>query len=613
MTRCICFLACTLYLAPDAWTEDELVTAAPLILVENGRSEYGIRVAPDAEPAVKWAEEELRRVVKLATGADLKLAGAGADAPAIRLQSDASLPHDGFAIERDGRDVVIRGNDRLSPRDAAEWFVPSHGTLYGTLEFLERFVGARWLMPGELGEDVPRTARLVVALEHPLRGQPSFVVRSLSYLGESGRSTPTRPPTAVIDWLRRQRLTNGLHAHAVAYGHAWDDYLRPADMAAHPEWTSSNGPAVRNGRVQYFCTTAPGLVETFAQRVIDWLDRYPAAAMASISPTDGGGFCTCERCAKLVTTDPHGRRSYAAAILTFYQQVARIVQAQRPGRKLGGYVYYNYQYPPEAAPALPDNLSLCWAPLNYYGYGLLKPVYREEFEATLQRWSRITPYLVYHNYSTWMRSFHGAPLPVSLDIVKLELPAAARHGVWGAHLIGTSAWGVNAPLNYVLARQMWDAELDVSATLDEWLQRAYGPGWPHLRELYDALDAKMKQHKEAESPIYKGSQYEVNEDVMQAIYAPLFPRMEQLYQQTLAQCATDAQRKRLAMFGDNLIQLHFALREAALIADDINSMFRRDDAAFAKFLTEMETGFSLYRDDRGMDKGPIWNGEWRGP
>ena len=158
-----------------------------------------------------------------------------------------------------------------------------------------------------------------------------------------------------------------------------------------------------------------------------------------------------------------------------------------------------------------------------------------------------------------------------------------------------------------------DRLTDVSATLNEWLQRAYGPGWKHMRQLHDGLDARMLAHKEAQSPIYKGSQYEVNEDVMKNIYAPLFPALEQHYRDALAQCVTDTQRKRLTMFGDNLTQLHFALRKAALIVDDGKSIFHRDDAAFAKFLTDMESTFSLYRDNHGLDHGPIWKGEYGGP
>jgi hypothetical protein len=582
-------------------------------LVESNRSLHVIHHAADAPEMAKLAAREIQHVIQESTGVMLVITSEKVTSPAIRIASDGRLPHDGFEIRVDAQDVIISGNDDLVPAKPDTWFVPSHGTLFGAQEFVERFIGVRWLFPGELGEDVPKHDVLSIALKEAIRGAPSLATRSLAYVGESDAGTPGRPKSATTTWMRRHRLTNAFHPFVTGYGHAWDDYLKPADMEAHPEWKSSNGEAVRNGKVKFFCTTAPGLVELFAKRVIESMDRNPMREMSSISPTDGGGFCTCARCAKLITTDPHGKKNHSLAILTFYKQVGEIIARERPGRRLGGFVYYNYQYPPPEVPKLPDNLSLCWAPLNYYGYGLLKPLYRAEFEGVMKRWGEITPHFYYHNYSTWMRSYHGAPLPVSLDILKRELPVAVQNKAWGARMVGTSAWGVNAPINYLLAKQMWNAQLDVSATLNEWLQRAYGPGWKHIRSLYDELDAKMRAYKEAQSPTYKGSQYEVNEDVMKNLYAPMFPAIEQHYRAALAEYATDKQRQRLGMFGDNLTQLHFALRKDGLISEDSKSIFFRDDVVFAQFLNDMESTFSLYRDDRGIDHGPIWKGEYSAP
>jgi len=571
-----------------------------LALLLHAQAEPVIHHEADVSETTKWAAKELHRLLD-AAGCE--------SSTAIRLVADDSLPHDGFEIRREKNGIIIAGNDSMPE---GTWALPSHGTLWGVCEFAERFLGVRWLFPGPLGEDVPRQKTQRIELKEPIRGQPGFAARSVAYLGESDREIASRF-LPVLDWMKHQRLTNALHPFVTGYGHSWDDYLKPADIEAHPEWKPSSGHFERNGKVTFFCTTAPGLVELFAKRVIESMDRNPKREMSSISPTDGGGFCTCERCKPLIDTDPHGKPSHACAMLTFYQQVGEIIARERPGRRLGGFVYYNYQYPPANAPKLPDNVSLCWAPLNYYGYGLLKPLYRAEFEGVMQRWSEITPHLFYHNYSTWMRSFHGAPLPVSLDILKRELPAAAQNKAWGARMVGTSAWGVNAPINYLLAKQLWNPQLDVSATLNDWLERAYGPGWRHMRTLYEEIDAKMAAHKEVQSPIYKGANYEVNEEVMKTIYAPLFATMEQHYRATLAKCATEVQRQRLAMFGHNLTQLHFDLRKAGLIPDDAKSIFHRDDAAFAEFLKDMETTFSLYRDARGLDHGPIWKGEWREP
>jgi len=100
---------------------------------------------------------------------------------------------------------------------------------------------------------------------------------------------------------------------------------------------------------------------------------------------------------------------------------------------------------------------------------------------------------------------------------------------------------------------------------------------------------------------------------MKNLYAPMFPAIEQHYRAALAEYATDKQRQRLGMFGDNLTQLHFALRKAGLISEDSKSIFFRDDVVFAQFLKDMESTFSLYRDDRGIDHGPIWKGEYSAP
>ncbi|HND56800.1 MAG TPA: DUF4838 domain-containing protein, partial [Pirellulaceae bacterium] len=319
-------------------------------IVEAGRAKAVVWHAADATDTTKLAAREIQRVVDLATGVRLDITTKPDAAPAIKLVSRADLPHDGFEIRRVGAIVEIGGNDRERPDQPDRWFLASHGTLYGAYEFLERFVEARWLLPGEWGEDVPRRESLQIELDAPLRGAPSFAVRELEYVGQSDPPTPGRPRQAVVDWMRVQRLSSALHPRATGYGHSWDDYLRPSDLDEHPEWKPSSGNAVRNGKVTFVCTTAPGLVEHFAKRLIETIDRNPGREMDSISPTDGGGFCTCERCEKLVVLDPHGRRSHAPAILDFYRRVGEIVLRERPGRRLGGLVYYNYQYPPAAAP-----------------------------------------------------------------------------------------------------------------------------------------------------------------------------------------------------------------------------------------------------------------------
>ena len=103
------------------------------------------------------------------------------------------------------------------------------------------------------------------------------------------------------------------------------------------------------------------------------------------------------------------------------------------------------------------------------------------------------------------------------------------------------------------------------------------------------------------------------EEVMKAVYAPIFPALEARYRATLAECATDSQSRRLESFGHNLTQLHHALQKAGLVEADSGSFFQKDDVAFAQFMKAMETTFSLYADKSGQDHGPVWKGEWSAP
>jgi len=224
----------------------------------------------------------------------------------------------------------------------------------------------------------------------------------------------------------------------------------------------------------------------------------------------------------------------------------------------------------------------------------------------------VTPNLVYHNYSTWFRSFNGAIVPVAHDILKLELPTMHRVGAKGAEMVGLGAWGYGGPNNYILAKQLWHADADVDALFIEWLHRAYGPGWEPMRELYDMVEKRMMQWKEQESPVYRGEQYEINYAVIDFVHRPIFPDMERLYLRALEKVQTEAQRKRLEMFGDNLIKLHHDMAEAGMIENPQGSYFYRTEEQYQQFMRDTEFSLSLYRDHGQRFTGGIWKGEWSG-
>jgi len=70
---------------------------------------------------------------------------------------------------------------------------------------------------------------------------------------------------------------------------------------------------------------------------------------------------------------------------------------------------------------------------------------------------------------------------------------------------------------------------------------------------------------------------------VRAVHLPIFGQMEALYTEALAKAATDSQRRRVEMFGDNLVVLHWHMRKAGWMEAPEKSVFYRSDDAFKAF------------------------------
>lgn len=577
-----------------------------LPLVIDGTSGYVIHHAPDAPATVKAAAQELQRVVRISTGVTLPISETPG-APMISLGANASvrqagfapdaLPYEAFRVVTRARDLYIFGNDtpdgEKTPRSGF-----SRGTQFGVFTFLEDVVGVRWIMPGEWGEEIPRHQRLrVPALDR--RDEPAFLSRSLGI----------HDPPVVKEWALRHKISSGSAYRNTACSfvpctsHYWDAHLPEELRRKQPEWDAVNGEENK------FCTRQPAAVRAFAENAVAWLDLHGDWHMASASPSDGQSFCRCERCAAHNVKDPHGQRSVTVNILDFYNAVARAVAAARPGRMVGGYAYGRYTYPPAAPVRIEPNLFIEWTALNYYGMGLYKPAYRAEFERVAAGWRALTENVGYHNYCHWHRSHNGAPYGPAREVMKLQFPILKKYGYMSIREYGTSAWAYGGPNNYLLAKLMWNAQADVDALYAEWLQLAYGAAEPAMAGIYALLDDGFREFKtEHESFHYHGDNYEILSDKIRTIYLPRLARLEALYRDALALTARERTRRRVQMFGDNMVVFHYNLRKAGYLAQPETSFFYRSDTDFAAFLAQSNANVF-----GGPGPGWLWLGPYLKP
>jgi hypothetical protein len=337
------------------------------------------------------------------------------------------------------------------------------------------------------------------------------------------------------------------------------------------------------------CTTAPGLVRAFADATIAYFDRNPEATCYSLSPSDSAGYCECAKCSALYETDPNGDRSVTPAILTFYNAVARRVAEKYPDKRLAGYVYAAYVFPPKKPIPLEPNVFLVWAPSFDYGYTLFRPELQRQWEDLLAQWTRVTENISYYDLPTHVLTESGALNPPGLKILEFIYPRLKGAKVKGVYVYGIEAWGRGAPLNYLLAKLAWDPEADVEALFDEFCEKAYGRGGDPINRLYRLLDAEVERHFLE----YPDARYRLTPEMMRDVYAKNLGEIERLYRAAESQVEDAGARARLAMIGDNLTVLHWNLRQYRLLEEPEQSSFYLSDAEFFDFLSDRRGSLAL--------------------
>ncbi|MGD9804036.1 MAG: DUF4838 domain-containing protein [Hyphomicrobiaceae bacterium] len=467
--------------------------------------------------------------------------------------SISDVPIEGFRIKVVDHNIFLLGADTPDGMRTAEGGV-STGTLNAVYTFLEDYLGVRWLMPGEVGEYVPRvdTVKLPSRLSR-LEG-PSFANRRIAYI-------ENRNPL-VVQWLRRQKQG---HSLILNHSHAWHDLIPPSLYRDHPEWFAMiDGKRVAPSGDRYKLeTTNEKLVRTVAAKVIAEFRKQPTLFTASISPTDSGHWSASPESLALYDVDPLGRQSVTPLILSFYSAVAREVAQVLPDKKVCGYIYDAYLYPPSTGvPPLPSNLCLVVAPSFSYGYGLYKPDLRAEWERLIAAWHSPRQVRAYYDLPTIFFPDVGGPQPLGLDILSFIYPRLAAAGYRGIYIYGASGWGHGAATNYILAKLNWNADADPKALADEFFRLAYGPAaGDAVGKLYALVDKAAKVYYER-----GGRQGEVpSSDLLKNVYLPTLSAMTSQMHQALGASTGPSERLRLEMLRMGFAELYRLLRRHQLI------------------------------------------------
>ncbi len=500
--------------------------AQEVLLWKKGAVPPPILVDADAPEPARQAAEALSECLGRATGVPWEIrdsAGVAPDAMAIRLGSAAksgcpdapeasALPHDGYWC-RQGKDGVrILGRDYAGGSIAFEnhpmrtfeaWnqelrlcAFGDMGTWQGVHHFLES-LGFRWYMPGEVGEVVPSLEQIELPSHEETRA-PAFEYR-YAWL--------TDFEIYPVDSLWYRRIGYGAAA-PVNIGHAFWRMLKYADE--HPEYfalidgkrDTSNLSVLGGGNL---CLSHPKTVELWIEEMREFFQKNPQLDIFPVCPSDCmTRICECAECQAQLSPHLGETGLFSNYVWGFAARVAKAAKAEFPDKKVGLFAYSQYREVPDCLEEIPDNLAVM---ICYQRQNERTPEGKRLIRATVEAWSKKVasvylwtyPHLNY--WKPWRHYPRFYPHLLAEDIranhalgnIKGEFVESESFDASEAML---RDWKydfhypyLNHLTAYLIAKLLWEPELDLDALLDDYCLRFYGPAATTMKDFWKRVEA----------------------------------------------------------------------------------------------------------------------------
>jgi hypothetical protein len=624
-------------------------SVAQVVIANHGKSTFAVVIPAKAPSTVQAAALELQKDIQLSTGAKLPIAkdNTAIHSPVISLGSTIQAKNAGLNTagmkEESYRIVTKNGNLYILGPDTPDggWTKDggiSNGTANGVYVFLEDYLGVRWLMPGEIGLDIPTKSTFAVAdidrTETPRFNFRQFVAGSYYY-------SSSQQLQQIEEWMNHMHIgTTGGGDLDLFTGSVNLDYNHNFWGALNDQKTHQvNTPAIKelykehadwfamdaNGKRPYprdigakLETTNQDLVQYFADQAVKVIKSSDRPRSFSLSPSDGRGWSQSPASKALYDPAPttktaenlDGFPSMSSLVLKWYHDVSQAVAKQCPDCKLSGYLYQDYVYPPQKLQMkLPDNFTPMLATSFDYGYQLYHPEVQQEFRTIMDSWAKVAPKDWYYfdlpnillrqyaadvgsaNYPVNFPASTGIVMPVAPDILNTVFPTLLRDHIKGAVLYGVPSWSSCAMNNYVLAKLAWNPTLNANDVQRDWLDHAYGAkAGAVMQQFYSNLNSWYRAYYQQG----KDQNYQLTINMLRDIYAAHYPEMEKVLLQAEAQPMTAPQQKRLQLIEDNLIVLQWRLRNANLLPTNFSSALNRSNEQVINILETPNADFPMF-------------------
>ncbi len=472
-------------------------------LVENGQSQYSIVIPKMAGECITFAAEELKNYIDEVTGSNMSIVAddvaSASNGKYISLGDTtllqasgitfdySTLNYDGFFVKTVDDDLYING-------------AVVGGTLNGVYDFLEKYVGVKFLTTNYTY--LPDTDSITLYKANYVES-PDFALRDYYANQTMGNKL----------YAARMRLNskygatptkygeNGSNAYVNGDGHnllGEVDPLVPYSVygAAHSDWYYKNGAELcyTNGITdddKFDSEDTNSLVYNIIEIAKEKILANPSARYFMMGQPDNGEWCNCNRCT--ASLERNGQRSGTLVIFmnAIAEQIENWMIEEGIDRDIM-FITFAYWKTLDAPAELVDGE---WVPYNenviardnvaiklahmtctYHDLNQGDVCSKNQTADNLfQSWSTITDTLLVWDYCTnftqhffWYPSFNSIARNLQyyrdLGVVEVMTQGAPHVGnYYQGHLYG-----------YLYSKLMWDCDQDVNKLIDEFNYYYFG-------------------------------------------------------------------------------------------------------------------------------------------
>ena len=460
---------------------------------------FGIKIVPVAQSSGKKYQ--------ICVG-DAKLA------KALKIDPD-QFDRDGFIIRTVDNKILIIGRDNPQSNPARHAYSTGNkgewGTLFGVYDFLERFAGVRFYLPGKgkMGNHYPEAKSLTIpAIDiyerpdflqrrfndynhggRPIRRYAGWkgnlnILRSraetiyipnchgIAYLGYNARFAKTHPEYFALN-VNGKRMLGGSHKHSmsqVCYSSGIkDEIIKDAVSFLKGEKPSVRGIRNSRGKISWNNVHRPGL------------------PCFNIMPNDSAYLCRCKDCWAHFSK---GKQAGTDLFWKFFSDICDGVKKAGVPGYLTTMAYADYR--PIPTQKIPDNLLVMLAlrgPWNEY-----LPKQQEKDIELLKAWKKKL------GQKTWLWTYPGKyggnmpGIPHTTPRAIASFIKKVRPYIFGLYIECESDVLIHNYLTYhVFGKLAWNTETDVEKLLDEHARLFYGAAAVPMKDFFDSIERNWQR------------------------------------------------------------------------------------------------------------------------